>query len=73
MSTFSAIHPLACPQMFCMKSHILPRCGDFKGQHSNASMKNEVFTDSQVSCGQLPLPLESRFIVIPASQKATPS
>lgn len=73
MSTFSAIHPMACPKMFCIKSHILPRCGDFKGQLSKASMKNEVFTDSQVSGGQSPLPLEGRFIFIPALLKATPS
>lgn len=73
MSTFSAIHPLACPKMFCIKSHILPRCGDFKGQLSEASMKNEIFTDSQVSCGQSPLPLEGRFIFILALLKATPS
>lgn len=51
MSAFLAIHFLACPKMFCIKSHILPRCGDFKGQLLNAGMKNEVFTDSLVNCG----------------------
>ena len=30
MSTFSATHPSACPRMFCLRSHILPRCGDSK-------------------------------------------
>lgn len=37
--------------MFCIKSHILPRCGDSKGQLLNAGMKDEVFTDFQVSRG----------------------
>ena len=30
MSTFSAVHPSACPRMFCFRSHILLRCGDSK-------------------------------------------
>lgn len=73
MSTFLAVHFSACPKMFCIKSYILPRCGDCKGQLLNAALKDEVFTDFHVSCGQSPLLLEGRFIFISALRKATPS